>query len=35
MPLTAMLHGGTQSPDDFAAGPGMTAHAKRHGIMVA
>jgi poly(3-hydroxybutyrate) depolymerase len=30
-----MLHGGTQWPDDFAAGTGLTAHAKRHGFRVA
>ncbi|SMF89243.1 esterase, PHB depolymerase family [Azospirillum oryzae] len=34
-PLVVMLHGCTQSPDDFSAGTRMNAFAERHGIFVA
>lgn len=33
--LVLMLHGCTQSPDDFALGTGMNAHAEARGLIVA
>jgi poly(hydroxyalkanoate) depolymerase family esterase len=33
--LVVMLHGCTQSPDDFAVGTGMNAVAETHGLLVA
>lgn len=35
LPLIVMLHGCTQSPDDFAVGTGMNLLAEEHGVIVA
>lgn len=33
--VIVMLHGCTQTPEDFAVGTGMNAHADRHGFVIA
>lgn len=35
MPLIVMLHGCTQTPEDFAAGTGMNALAEEFGCLIA